>query len=92
MGEDPPGGTEKDPAQKAGYLGDIREEYSGLALHMLVLPQLTSSSEEVARLEKNLGQYKGSRESRGSKQSGEGSREGSEEQRKQARRVLGFEV
>ena len=50
-----------------------------LALHVLVLPQLPSLSGEVARLKENLGQFRGSRESRHSKCSGEGSREGSEE-------------
>jgi len=84
--------AEKDPAQETMYLGVIKEESLVLALHMLVLPQLLLSSGEVVRLEENLGWLGGSREGMGSKCSGEGSGEGSEAQRKQARRVLDSEV
>ena len=84
--------AEKDPTQETMYLGVIKEESSVLALRALVLPQLPSSSVEVARLEENLGRLGGSRESMGLKCSGEGSGEGSEEQRKWARRVLDSEV
>lgn len=81
--------ADKDTQRAGEYLEQARIVSAALACRALLLPEPVPSSMEVARFKGSLKRWKAGGQSSGSKRSGEGSGEGSEDRRKRARSILG---
>ncbi|EDR07149.1 uncharacterized protein LACBIDRAFT_328129 [Laccaria bicolor S238N-H82] len=77
--------ADKDTQRAGEYLEQARIVSAALACRALLLPEPVPSSMEVARFKGSLERWKAGGQSSGSKRSGEGSGEGSEDRRKRAR-------